>query len=246
MRITLTLFFLCFLYSCELRYEDNERLLYKGEIKGLTDLPLADISVEVYATNFSISDFQLETLSRENSFEDINLIGQNVSNEQGTFNVTTISPKNEVSTVIVINGVNSSSYITSKPSLFYLYDSNRNSNRATGQVSFTVPNSILPDKLTFELILERSTTNNDTLSYSVSYPKVNKIARFPPDPQQPESPNFLFNELLPSIQQQRDTLETVDGDIIKFQYTLKNRTILSSGEEEIKVTAQNNSYVFRF
>lgn len=246
MKVLLCAILLYLLYSCELRYEDNERFLFKGEITDITNVPLAKVAVEIYAVNFSVSDFRLETLSRENSFEDINLIGENFSNEQGAFNVVTVSPANEVSTVIVINGVNSSSYITSKTSLFYLYDSNRNSNRATGQVSFTVPNSILPDKLTFELILERSTTNNDTLSYSVSYPKVNKIARFPPDPQQPESPNFLFNELLPSIQQQRDTLETVDGDIIKFQYTLKNRTILSSGEEEIKVTAQNNSYVFRF
>lgn len=242
MRITLTLFLLCFLYSCELRYEDNERLLFKGEIKGLTDLPLADISVEVYATNFSISDFQLETLSRENSFEDINLIGENFSNEQGAFNVVTVSPANEVSTVIVINGANSGAYVENKPSIFYLFENNT----VNDKVTYTLPTTILPNKLNFELVVERTTANNDTLSYSVSYPKINKIQRFPTDNQQQEAFNFRFNELLPSIQQQRDTLETVDGDIIKFQYTLKNRTILSSGEEEIKVTAQNNSYVFRF
>ncbi len=242
MKVKLTILLLCFLYSCEILYEDNERLLFKGEIKDLTNLPLTDIAVEVYATNFSISDFQLENLSRENSFEDINLIGQNVSNEQGVFNVTTISPENEVSTIVVINGANSSAYVATKPSLFYLYENNT----VNDKVLYTLPTTILPNKLKFEIVVDRASANNDTLSYSVSYPKVNKIQRFPPDNQQPKLSNFQFNELLPNVQQQRDTIEIVEGDIINFMYTLKNRTIISSGQEQIIPSATNNQYVFTF
>jgi hypothetical protein len=52
--------------------------------------------------------------------------------------------------------------------------------------------------------------------------------------------------MLPATSQTRDTLQIVVGDLLILNYTLKNNTIISSGEEQIKVSATNNQYVFEF
>jgi hypothetical protein len=109
-----------------------------------------------------------------------------------------------------------------------------------------LPSATLSDIIPFEIRVERKTNLTDTLVFSASFPRLNRILNIPDISNQQINNQFLNKVMLPATSQTRDTLQIVVGDLLILNYTLKNNTIISSGEEQIKVSATNNQYVFEF
>jgi hypothetical protein len=85
MKVKLTVLLLCFLYSCELRYEDNERLFFKGKLANNDNADVANIPIEIYASNIWLNVFEVENLNSRNFFEDVDLIGNGLSAADGSY-----------------------------------------------------------------------------------------------------------------------------------------------------------------
>ena len=69
------------LTSCQLDFEDNQRLLFKGNVSDTADNPISGLPIEIYASGNS---------GTASSYE---LIGTGESESNGTFSVVTLSPK---------------------------------------------------------------------------------------------------------------------------------------------------------
>lgn len=243
MRIVSLMLVLSLMFSCELRYEDNERLVFNGKILGVNNAPLSNISTELYATNFSVNDFELDPLLVSRFFDDIDLIGYGFSESDGAYSITSISPRNHVEIVAVVNGSTAPNYQEDRITAYYLYLNNK----ANDKLSFRVPNTVLAHRILFEINIQRTTNRTDTLEYFISYPKLHKIQRFPPNTQMPNQANNIgFVQVLPEVLQQKDTIAIAEGDTLFFNYTIKNDTVIAAGAEELIISATNNAYTFEF
>ncbi len=242
MKVKLTLVLLCFLFSCQIRYEDNERLFLKGKLANNDNAAVANIPIEIYASNIWLNVFEVENLNSRNFFEDVDLIGNGLSAANGSYGITAISPQGEPFLVAYINRADAENYNTKKPSIV-IYDLNTIPN---DEITYNLPLATLSDIIPFEIRVERKTNLTDTLVFSASFPRLNRILNIPDISNQQINNQFLNKVMLPTTSQTRDTLQIVEGDLLTLNYTLKNRTIISSGEEQIKVSATNNQYVFEF
>jgi len=242
MKVTLALIVLFLFSSCQLVYEDNERLFFKGQAEGLNKEAIAGIPVEIYASNTPLTVFELEDLDSNRFFDDIDLIGKGFSNSDGSYGITTISPQGEAILLGYLNRFNTVNYNPQKPTLI-IYDLSTIPN---DKISYSMPLTTLPDIIPFQIRIERSTNTTDTLVFTAEFPRLTRILNFTTNSGQSNYKEFLGKEVHLNTEVLNDTVNIVQGDTLLFNYTIKNRTIISSGRAEIIVSPSTNEYIFEF
>ncbi len=230
--------FLMFLYtSCELEYNDNQRLLFKGTLDNIADKNYPDLPVEAYASGNFLSFALILPIAQ---YKDIDLIGSSVLDDKGSFFITTISPANEDSLFIIVNDPNNSVFNPAYPTLLI------QGIAALPFENFTyaIPEVTSDEIINTQLNIKRIDNLTDTLSLEIKYNSTLKLVDFNSD-----SDTFQLQKTIELIPDQIEGLiifENIKNEPLHIEYQLRNDGIIKQREIALPFTSETNSYEFEF
>ncbi|MEO0900683.1 MAG: hypothetical protein AAFY00_01245 [Bacteroidota bacterium] len=236
--VAVFILFCLFAFKCEpeIEFNDNERLSFRGRVVNFTGEGLNGVPIEIIASQTFISS----AFPQINLLADEELSGSGFSKENGSFDITSLSPRN-ADTYTVIN-----------PPFSRSYDPNRISfviSSAFQDIEdqiITIPEDIVLDKISdFTVRANRIANLTDTLEYSVRFSPlviVENVDEFAP--LEPVFDTSLEVQLLPAETTSSDVFPMRENDTLIFSYRLSSNGVQK--DSVIITSAQNRSFVFEF
>ncbi|MCL6274315.1 hypothetical protein M3P19_09860 [Muricauda sp. 2012CJ35-5] len=227
-----------FLFSCELYYDDNTRLLFKGNLSASFGTETAALPIVAFASGEFISPLLFFAIS---PYEDVDVIGMSNIEVNGSFAVTTISPSNEQKLFLVINESNNPEYNANFPTQFIEGVEKLTLKNST----YEIPSLSLNKIATSEILIARKNNLTDTLFLGLKYNSKFKEILIEED--NSVTTAYLSNksyEVFPNENEFRITFDHIQNEPILIEYQLRYNGITEQGEKEVVIT--NNNYDFQF
>lgn len=228
------LFFIVF-FSCDVLYEDNKRLFFTGTVldEDGNFIEFITVNAVTYGPNGISAGSFTETL------------GEGLTDEDGTFRLTTLSPEGEGEISIEINSSLSSEYRSDFASATLLGLKTTVSNDAAirlGQLR-------LERLVNSSLILKRTNTTNDTLLLNIITNPVQKVLYVNPllKPEPFPYSFYASDTLLPNeIEKTLPLNQILAKDTLLLNYSLKNGLESELFTTKLFPNALNGTYEFQF
>lgn len=221
--------------SCQVDYEDNSRLLFKGVVNDGSQNPFPGLPVDVYA---STGDGPFGVTER---------IGVGKTAADGTFDIVALAPKNRTFLQLLIND----SFQQGRLPEFGSFTFRRLDILAEDDGTFTIPDIAIEERAESTLEIRRVANLLDTLSFQYSYRNPDRTLDFsqtaPLD--KIEDINFLVSfGTLPSAQIELliGLTSVVVTDTLFLEYRLVNSKVSETFEAELMYNPESDSYVFEF
>lgn len=145
---------LIMLQNCETRFEDDTRILVKGTIEDGLGNPIPDVEISVYRGELFV--FLFAPLP---SFDDEYLLGQNYSNSEGEFSVTSLYDKDQYFKIILDAG---DAYTQ------YIYQSNTE-DYIPSDLTFNLDAVTLYKLGTLNFAISRTSGDGNSIEYTFRY-----------------------------------------------------------------------------
>ena len=241
-RISFVLALTLILFSCELTYEDNRRLLVKGNVQVPEGSTIPNLPVEVYASGNFFSPVIFIPIGNSRN-EDLDLIGISKVDSDGTYEVTTISPENEDLISIVINGQGNNQYKRDWPSLFI-----RGANFVPLEAStYNMPQVGFGRIIETKMNIIRQNNNTDTLYLDVIFNSAYKEIDLEPGTRFSDvSPEYASSILNPDEFEDAIIFRNIQNEPVEVIYQLVNNGIVGENRIQIEFDPEINGYEFRF
>lgn len=235
MRFLVTVGLALIISSCQVDYEDNSRLLFKGSVNDSLQNPFPGVPVTVYA-----SPNPLVLITTES-------IGTGITDADGTFEIVTLSPKNPTFLEVHVND-----FLQEKNNPeFGSYTFRRIDVLGENEATYNIPEFTLEKRVNTALEIKRVSNVADSLSFRYRYKNSDRIVDFSQKatPDILEDPNLLVGSgILPSTQ--NDTIVPLFGlvanDTLFLKYRLINGTVSDAMETELLYNPETGSYEFEF
>ncbi|RDY59871.1 hypothetical protein [Flagellimonas nanhaiensis] len=241
-RTVFTFFLGLLLISCELTYEDNRRLLLRGNINDPEESTMPDLPVEVYASGHFITPLFFFPFVNGTK-EDVDLIGASKLYPDGTYKIVTISPENESNILVIVNRQGNEDYKNDWPSLFIsganylpLEDS-----------TYDLPQVELDKIIQTKLTITRQTNLTDTLYFNINYNSSYKEL----DLGEAKGlyhplPEYSSTILDPDEDEAVITFKNIKSGTVRASYQLVNKGIVDEKIFEMEFDQEQNGYEFKF
>lgn len=220
--------------GCELDFEDNKRLLFRGVIVDENNAPLPNLPVQISTSRSS---------PISGSFNEV--LGNDFTDEKGSFAILTLSPTaGDIS--VEINSKVQKGYIAS------LVTYRVSGARKTEEIdaTFTLPQLRVERLIDTQLEIRRSGSSNDTLFYEFkrTFGEKQLDLGFAEIPNEEVFEFFLpSGTLLPTeAEKQEPLLEIPAKDTIQFRYSFSAKFGSEVWAKDLIFDAENNTYVFEF
>ncbi|MDC6366441.1 MULTISPECIES: hypothetical protein [Flavobacteriaceae] len=240
---TLFIFFLgLLLISCELTYEDNRRLLVRGQITTSEENTAPNLPVEVYASgNFITPLFFFPFVNGTD--EDVDLMGASTLYSDGTYKVITISPENENNISVVVNRHGSENYKSNWPSLIIIGANYLPLEDST----YKLPQIDLGEIIQTKLTIIRESNLTDTLYFNINYNSSYKEVDLEPTTGfHDELPEYAHRTLNPDDFETNITFKNIKNEPVRASYQLVNKGIVDQKSFELEFNQETNGYEFKF
>lgn len=220
--------------GCELDFEDNKRLLFRGAIVDENNAPLPNLPVQISTSRSS---------PISGSFNEV--LGNDLTDEKGSFAILTLSPT-AGDILVEINSKVQKGYI---PSLVtYRVSGVRNTEEI--DATFTLPQLRVERLIDTQLEIRRTGSSNDTLFYQFKTGFSEKLLDLGFAEIQEEEPMAFFSTfgtLLPTESEKQELLMRVPAkDTIEFRYSFSNKFGSDVLSKDLFFDVEKNSYVFEF
>jgi hypothetical protein len=227
--------------SCELQFEDNERLLVQGsvEIEINSNLNGKDIPVDVFVSDGVFNGFLLFPIPsvREKQV----LIGTNKLDNDGFYNVTAISPQEPNNIFCIINDPISDNYQETLGTIVF----NHLNFLGEDRLEYELPKSSLKTIIETQLNIVREENMADTISYMLSYPNKLKEIDFKSGNEEIQAKESMFGRLLPNEEQLQLPLKLPRDSKINVIVQVINNGTISEDEVELSMNPENDEYELR-
>ncbi|MGF1559097.1 MAG: hypothetical protein ACFCUL_08410 [Flavobacteriaceae bacterium] len=220
--------------GCELDFEDNKRLLFRGIIVDENNAPLPNLPVQISTSRSS---------PISGSFNEV--LGNDFTDEKGSFAILTLSPT-AGDVLAEINSKVQKGYI---PSLVTYRVSGV---RKTEEIdaTYTLPQLRVERLIDTQLEIRRTGSSNDTLFYEFKTGFSEKQLDLGFAEIQDEEPMAFFSPfgtLLPTESEKQELLMRVPAkDTIEFRYSFSNKLGSDVLSKDLFFDVEKNSYVFEF
>lgn len=232
---------LSFAFSCEpeIEFQDNERLLVKGELVSTNGVALENFPITIFASR----EYGVYNILSSSFFLNDVQIGRGSTSNRGAFQVTSLSPRNNSSIYLITNfgdfGPADPNY--SRLIVDFIDQVEEREN------AFDLGDISLDRILGFRLTLERITNLTDTLNYTLRYKSKTKYINFGPDLNGNSNlKEEQFGRLTPSELSATEILELREGDTLFLDYELRNVSVIEEGEEHIIISTETDEFNFEF
>lgn len=221
--------------SCQVDYEDNSRLLFKGDVSNGLQNPFPDLPVEVYAS------------TGEGVFNFTERVGVGKTTPDGSFEIIALSPKNPSYLQLLIND---SSQEGHKPE-FGSSALRRLDILGEKEATYIIPRITIDKRIDTFLEIKRTDNLSDTLSFRYRYEDADKILDFSQrsGPDDYENPNLRVGSgMLPSALDET-TIELFDltaNDTLFLDFRLVNGNVSETTGVELIYKPESDNYVFEF
>ena len=221
------------LTSCDLAYENNQRWLVTSVITDQYGLPKSELPVMVKASNYSDRD----------------IIGQNVTDINGSAKVRTIAPINASGFLVEINmldelGQRFDTTVSSLRIIVPLEDMDV-VNIMKNDMTLGLGTIRINQLATLVFNISNTSGSSDTVYWELNsqpvHMEINSVDTSPGINQSIRKGRFL-----PADDPQSFSLTVVDNDTISFVYRSVNGVITTSGNEVITMNSQDQVYVFQY
>lgn len=226
--------FLVICTGCEFDYVDNERLLFKGSIVDENNIPVAGLPVRI----------SVEVSYRHS--QDFNeILGNGLTEENGTFSVMTLSPSSgDIS--VDVNANFQRGYVPGMAT--YRVFGLRNIEKV--DATYSLPQLRIERLIDSQLEIRRIGASTDTLFYEIRGTSSEKQLDLGATEILDEDPSGFFfpsGTLLPSETQKQQPLPNIPAkDTLQFRYGFSGKFDAEVITKDLIFDAENNTYVFEF
>lgn len=234
-RLGFYLVLMSFIISCDVFYEDNKRLYFAGTVIDEEGIPIKNIPVEALTygpTGISYGQF-------------IEVLGEGVTDENGNFNLVTLSPEGDAKIVIDINDSFQKGYQSGFATASLIGLETLEALDAAYRLNQLGLERIINSKLS----VKRSTNTADTLFFNVTASSVQKMRYFG-TAQKPETPEFSFfptDTLYPSENTSEIMLWNILAkDTLLLEYRLKRNSSADIFKKKLTFIPETGAYEFEF
>ncbi len=230
------------LFSCELTYEPNRRLLIKGQVENQENIDFPTLPVDVYASGRFFSPLILFPFGYSNT-EDIDRIGNGELNADGSYNITTISPSNAYNIFLVVNGEDAMGYQTQWPTLVI----QRLNVEPLETHTYEVPVENINPIVETQLRVSRTNNQTDTLLLTLNFNGSVKELSLDPELEL-EAPyqGLLGIQLNPTETDGSLNFENIGREPVQVHYQLLNNIVVEEMEVLLPYNPETNTYEFDF
>ncbi len=234
--LKLTLYVVLFLglYSCDVFYEDNKRLLFTGKVIDENGVEINNLPVIVYTYGPSAIGGRF----REN-------LAEGITDENGNFNLTSLSPQgnNQIDLEINPKFANGHSQAYATATLIGV------ENSVLQDGAYRLRNLRLERIVNSRLTIKRVTNEVDTLYLSFHTNPTEKVFYFDSslEPVEIDFSFFPSDTLLPSETEKNILLRSILAkDTIEVHFKLTNVSTAPVGNEKLTLGSNSDSYEFEF
>ena len=233
-KLTLYLGLFIGLYSCDVFYEDNKRLLFTGKVIDEDGVGINNLPVTVYTYGPSVIGGRF----REN-------LAEGFTDGNGNFNLTALSPQgnNQIDLEINPRFTANHSQVYATTTLIGV------ENSALQNGAYRFKELRLERVVNSRLTIKRVTNTVDTLFLSIRTNPIEKVFYFDSS-LEPDEFDFSFfpsDTLLPTETEKNILLRSILAkDTIEVHFKLTNVSTAPVGNEKLTLGSNSDSYEFEF
>lgn len=214
-------------FSCETRFEDDTRILVKGKVEDAMGNPIRDAEI-IVTTNSAISLFS----------EDEFILGQNLSESDGSFAVTSLFKQDDDFNIRIDAGEMFSKYV---------YITNTE-NYTPDNLVFNLQNTALYALGSVNYDISRTSSNENSLQYSFKYNGTICYETFEEGVLIESEDDCFDNRFENGILNDSNSLETGDftvllGTTVEFTYSINQQPEIT---ETFIIDQENYEFTFTY
>ena len=219
--------------GCEIDYEDGERLLILGTAGDASFEPFPELPIDATAYD---SGF-LRGSGR---------IGISTTATDGTYSITTLSPKGSANIAVEINNPLHQDYNPNYSS----YDIRGVNELPLKNSTYSVPDISISKLVNVTLQINRVMNMADSLIYTYGYKSPMQTLSFQQGTQPGSSAPFLDGRS--GVMTSGESIQNIsipdlsEGDTLRLTYQLRNNSIPEYGETRLIFDDEQDAYVFEF